>query len=110
MELDSKNMKKENKWIKSVVDLGNIKENKKVNFSFTSTVPLDIVMVKPGCASCTQVSAYNKETKSLPVAFKPGKISKHLQKTLGYQEFRKNIIVYYKDGTKEILLFIGRMI
>lgn len=102
-------MKKESKWENTVLDLGSVKQGKKVRFNFVSNSELDIVETKAGCSDCTIVKNYKKEEKVLPVIFKAAKIPTHL-KTQGYVDFRKGIIVYYKDGTKEQLLFKGRII
>lgn len=101
-------MKKEQKWKQTLIDLGSIKEKKKVKFNFESLVPLDILKAKPGCANCTTIGKY--ENNLLPITFKPGSISKHLKNSIGYQDFRKSVILYYKDGTKEILKFKGRIL
>lgn len=104
-------MKKENKWVSNLLDIGTIKAGKKVKFNFVSNVELDISYIKAGCSSCTTFKPYDKEKKILPVIFRAEEVPLHLKsEQKNHHEVRKSIIVYYKDSTKETLEFKGRVV
>lgn len=91
-------------WLNKVLDIGKIRENKKVNLAFVGTPVLpEIINIIPQCG-CTEVK-YDPKTRLLNVVFKSGKIPN--QVTGNAQSFNKTITLVYKDNTTEDLFIKG---
>lgn len=94
-------------WKELNIELGVLKEKQKIIFSFVAVKELEILKIKPGCASCTKVK--KMQGRVLPIIFTAEKIPVHL-KQQGYQKIKKQVIVTYKDGSKEVLSFTATVI
>lgn len=95
-------------WKNNTINLGNIKENSKHILTYESVTPLDIINISPGCTPCTSIKGYKNN--NLTVEYKVSKIPIHLKKNPGYQQIIKTIVVTYKDGSKEVLIFTAKII
>ena len=95
------------KWLNKVLDIGVVREHKKLNLAFVAT-PLipEITNVIAGCG-CTDCD-YDPKTRLLNVVFKAGNIPTHILED--EQPFTKMITVVYKDSTTEELFIKGTKI
>lgn len=90
------------KWSSNVINLGILKENSNIKFSFKSEKELDILKIQAGCSSCTKVGGYKNN--ELTVTYSTGLIPHHLRH-LGSYQIKKDIIITYKNGDQEVLTF-----
>lgn len=95
-------------WKEKNIYIGEIKEKQKKEFSFISTRELDIQKVVSSCSDCTRIKEFTNTT--IRVEFRANQISVYLRVVPGYQDFKKAVIVYYKDGSVDTLTFNGRII
>ena len=94
-------------WISNRIDLGQMYENSKKNFSFEYVGNLKILKITPGCSNCTKTSlAINK----INVEYKSSKIPVHIAIKQNFQIVTKYIIVKYENGDEEKLIFTAKII
>jgi len=94
------------KWKNARIELGRIKQKKKVKIIFEAIDPnLILEDYKPTCSACTTIDKY--EEGKLYVTYTPSRVPKHLIKTKNIKEYysTKGITVTYEDGSKETLVF-----
>lgn len=92
-----------NKWNKYTVNIGNVKQKTSVIVKYESTIPLAIQHVSPGCTECTKFMDYKDNI--LTVKYFAPELSRHLMGKP--QVINKGLTVYYEDGTKDELKFVG---
>lgn len=94
----------ESKWKNKNLNIGILRENEKISFTYFSKEPVEIERISPGCGGCTNITGYDNN--KIDVEFKADEIPIHfLQQNLFQQNVRKNITVYYKNGESETLYF-----
>lgn len=96
-----------NNWKQYTVNIGYVKEKTSRLVKFESTRPLDIQHISPGCSECTKfidykdnILTFRYDASSFPVHLLPEKES----------PIRKYVTVYYEDGSREELTFVGFLI
>lgn len=94
-------------WVKSKIELGQMYENTKKDFSFDYIGNLKILKVTPGCSNCTKVSLKGNK---LNVTYKANKIPIHIKMMQDFQLVTKTINVKYEDGNEKTLLFTAKII
>lgn len=97
----------EKNWEQTSVDAGAVTEKEKLTVQFKSTKPLDIVKIEPGCGACTIIKGYKDNV--LTVIYKAESIPVHLKRLQSHQTLRKIVVITYKDGNKEVLSFIVKV-
>jgi len=90
-------------WKNRVIDLGIVKQTNKVIIEFEATSIISNVGKVSTSCGCTK--AVIKDSKVV-VTYKPGSIPIHLKEMTTF----KNIIIYYKDGSQDILTFNAKVI
>ena len=92
-----------NNWKNYTVNIGHVKQNTSKTFTFESIKPLDISRVQPSCGSCTKFLDYKDNI--LTIKYDALMYPVHL--TSKEQVINKGLTVYYEDGTKDELKFVG---
>lgn len=92
-----------NNWKNYTVNIGYVKQNTSKTFTFESIKPLDISRVQPSCGSCTKFLDYKDNI--LTIKYDAPIYPVHL--TTKEQVVNKNLTVYYEDGSKDELKFVG---
>lgn len=96
-----------NNWKQYTVNIGYVKEKTSRLVKFESKIPLQIQHISPGCSECTKfidykdnILTFRYDASSFPVHLLPEKES----------PIRKYVTVYYEDGSREELTFVGFLI
>ena len=92
-----------NDWKNYTVNIGYVKQNTSKIFTFESNGTLDISRVQPSCGSCTKFIDYKDNI--LTMKYDAPSFPIHLNNKESV--INKNITVYYEDGTKDELKFVG---
>lgn len=96
------------KWVKNNIDLGVIKQNRTYNLQFESIEELDIDTIHPKCGTCTTILGY--KDKILKVRYTSSTIPTDIMLLQGYLLVKKGIVITYRDGLKEELYFIAKIV
>ena len=92
-----------NNWKNYTINIGYVKQKSSKIFTFTSTLPLEIFRVEPGCGGCTKFIDYKDNI--LTIKYDAPEFPKHILKN--ELIINKEITVYYEDGTSDKLKFVG---
>ncbi len=81
--------------------LGTVKANSKKEIIFEGNGILPEIKLMTASCACTKPV---RKGNNIKVVFRPGGFPKHL---IGASEYmtQKNVVIYYKDGSQEILKF-----
>jgi hypothetical protein len=96
-----------NNWKNYTVNIGYVKEKTSRLVKFESNGPLQIQHISPGCTSCTKFIDYKDNI--LTLRYEASEFPKHLI-TEKESPIRKYVTVYYEDGSREQLNFVGFLI
>lgn len=96
-----------NNWENYVVNIGNVKQKTTHLIKFKSLHHLDIDRVALSCTSCTKFIDYEKN--ELTLQYKGDEFPKHLMSTEDTIPIEKWVTIYYKNGLKDELRFIGTL-
>jgi hypothetical protein len=94
-------------WNKRIIDLGTVKEKTKQVFSFLYTGEVEIHSAVPGCTSCTKVHV---NPTGIEVHYTPDPIPNHIVLLQGFQMSKKMVVVYFVDGTQDVLYFTAKIV
>ena len=93
-------------WKQRIINLGEVKVNKKITVTFEADQDLlnvDNIQSSCGCSS----PRINKN--KVFVNYTPGSIPRHLQ-NVGFYMFENKITITYKDRSQDILRFKAKVI
>ena len=96
-----------NNWENYVVNIGNVKQRTTHLVKFKSLHHLDIDRITLGCMECTKLVDYKNN--ELIFQYKVEEFPKHLMHIEETIPLEKWITVYYTNGLKDDLRFIGTM-
>lgn len=92
-----------NNWKNYTVNIGHVEQNTSKEIKFESYRPLDISRVQPSCGSCTKFLDYKDNI--LTIKYDAPSFPIHLNNRESV--INKNVAVYYEDGSKDELKFVG---
>lgn len=95
-------------WKNKLKSIGKVKERDKIVVRFKSKVDIsnDIDEIEGTCQCMNPY--YDKYAKEVVVIYNSDRVPNHL-KEQGFYEVTKKIIVKYKDGKKDTLIFKGEV-
>lgn len=95
------------RWNKYFEELGEIKGSSVHYITFESTEPLEIERVQPTCSKCVQYLDYINNR--LSIRYTAEILPPHYIKHNIKQSFMEGVMLYYKDGTSELLKIGGEI-
>lgn len=96
-----------NRWKSYTINIGEVKQNTRVNVIFESYEDLDIANISFGCGSCTKLIDY--KDKKLTIQYTGEEYPRHLIGTKYQPQIDKNLTVYLNNGYKDTLRILGKL-